>query len=134
MVVEISKEQKAALGQKISLCVDFLKQDVQPHLISSDKLTIPMGEVLDLCITHKDIYVIKTRTISFFIDFYFKRVLFLEKKNRKQAKKYICEAYPELAVDFLKHWDECKNNLLAQVAEKNKQIDSLNEFVDNFML
>lgn len=134
MEVEISKDQKEALSRKIRMCVDFLKSEIQPHLISSDRVVIPMGEVLDLCISRQEIYVTKTRVICFIIDWEFKRVLYLEKLDRKMAKKYICDAYPELAVDFLKHWENAKLNLLNQVCEKNKKIDALNTFVDNFRL
>lgn len=134
MKVEISKEQKAALGNKISLCVEFLKQEVQPHLISSDKVIVPMGEILDLCITSKKIYVVKTRILSLFTDIYLRQTLTLEKKDRKDSKKYICDRYPELAVDFLKHWEEAKNRLIKEVIDKNKKINDLNSFVDQFVL
>lgn len=134
MKVEISKAQKEALGQKINLCVDFLKTEVQPHLVRSDKLMIPMGEILDLCITSKEIYIVRTRVVSFFIDFYLKTVLQLEKQPRKKAKKYICEGHPELAVEFLKHWDKAKAQLIDEVLDKNKRVSDLDKFVDSFQL
>lgn len=134
MEVEISKEQRQALGEKVGLCVAFLKEVIQPHLIKRDKIVIPMGEVLDLCITSKELYVTRTWVVNLFIDFYFRKVLYLEKIDRKKAKKYICEAYPELAVDFLKHWDKAKQELLEQLTVRNKQIEDLDNFVSSFRL
>lgn len=135
MKVEISKEQKEALGKKIALCVDFLKKEVQPHLIPSDKIEIGMGDVLDLYITSKSIYVTKTRVINLFIiDFPIRRTLFLEKNDRKQAKKYICDVFPELAVDFLKNWEKAKIKLMKDVFDKTEEIKKLDQFVDSFKL
>ena len=134
MKVEISKTQKEALGLKVGLCVNFIKTEVQPHLVRTDKLTIPMGEILDLCITSKEIYVVRTRVVSFFVDFYFKTVLQLEKQPHKKVNKYICEGYPEMAVEFLKHWEKAKAVLIDEVLDKNKKVSDLDKFVDNFQL
>ena len=134
MKVEISKTQKEALSQKVDLCVNFIKTEVQPHLVRADKLTIPMGEVLDLCITSKEIYAVRTRVVSVFIDLYFKTVLKLEKQPNKKVNKYICEGYPELAVEFLKHWDKAKAVLIDEVLDKNKKISDFDKFVDSFQL
>lgn len=134
MKVEISKEQKLVLGEKINLCVDFLKKQIQPHLVVKDCIVIPMGDILDLYISQKEIFVIKTQVISLGVDFFLKKKLFLEKPGRKKAKKYICEACPELAVDFLKHWEEAKLELMSQVNDKNKKINDFNNFVDGFRL
>lgn len=134
MKVEISRAQKEALGEKIALCVDFLKTEVQPHLVKSDKLTIPMSDILDLCITSKDIYVVRTRVISFFIEFCFKTTLQLEKQPRNKAKKYICEKCPELAVEFLKYWDKAKSALVDDVIAKEKQVQALDSIIRGFRL
>lgn len=134
MKVEISKAQKEALGNKIDLCVAFLKKEVQPHLVPTDKLVIAMGEVLDLCITSKEIYVIKTRAVSCIATFYVRSSLLLERPGRKNSKKYICEDYPELAVEFLKHWDKAKQVLSKEVQAKEKEVSDLDNFVDSFRL
>lgn len=134
MKVEISKAQRELLGTKVSLCLNFLKEQIQPHLVSKDRLVIPMGEVLDLCITEAEIYIIRTRVVSLGVDVFLKSRLYLDKSNRKKAKKYICEACPELAVEFLKHWDSAKRELMGQVNEKNKQIADFHSFVNGFQL
>ena len=132
MEVEITREQKDALAKKIGLCVDFLKTEVQPHLIPSDKLKIEMSEILDLYITRSELYVVRNRTVNFLTDINLKSNFYLEKLDRKKSKQFICDACPELAVDFLKHWPVAKNRLIDEVVAKNKKISELNDFVDNF--
>lgn len=134
MKVEISKEQKEALGKKIDLCVDFLKKEVQPHVVKSDILEVFVQEELFLFVTSSKIYATASVPVIPGVDLCLKKVLLLENPGRKQAKKYICEANPELAVVFLKNWERVKSQLIAQVAEKTKKVDELNQFVDNFEL
>ena len=134
MKVEISKEQRVVLGEKLSLCVDFLKTQIQPHLIDKDCILIPMGDVLDLYISKREIYAIKTDIIAPGVNIFLKKKLLLERPSREKAKKYICESNPELAVDFLKHWEEVKLELMSQVNDKNKKISDFNSFVDGFKL
>lgn len=134
MKVEISKDQRELLGAKVSLCLNFLKEQIQPHLVSKDRIVIPMGEVLDLCITKEECFVIRTRVISLGIDVFLRTKLYLDKANRKKAKKYICDACPELAVEFLKYWNDAKRELMEQVNEKNKQIADFHSFVNGFQL
>lgn len=134
MKVEISKEQQEALGQKVKLCLDFLKKEIQPHLVASDSVVKPMGDVLDLCITAKEIYVTRTRVVNILFDLEVKKKLLLEKTSRKMSKHYICEAFPELAVEFLQHWERAKADLLLEVGEKNAKIDKLDRFVNDFKL
>ena len=93
-----------------------------------------MGDALDLHITSSRIFVTEAKAVIPGIDFYSKRTLHLENPGRKNAKKYICEAAPELAVEFLKNWEKAKVALVAQVAAKTKQVDELNRFVDDFKL
>lgn len=134
MKVEISKEQKEALGQKIAMCVDFLKSEVQVHMVKSDTIIVSMGDFLDLYISCNKIYVTETKVLNLGFDFYRKRTYYLEKLDPKKAKRYICDAAPELAVDFLKNWEPAKNALIAQVSDKKKKVNALNEFVDGFQL
>lgn len=134
MKVEISKEQQEALGQKIAMCLDFLRKNIQPHLVVSDTVVKPMGDVLDLWITPKEIYVTRTRVVNMVFDFEVKKKLLLEKTSRKMSKYYICEAFPELAVEFLQHWERVKADLLLEVGEKNAKIDKLDKFVNDFKL
>lgn len=134
MKIEISKEQKEALGEKIGLCVAFLKNEVQPHIVKSDSLEVAMGDVLDLHITSSKIYVTEAKTIIPGIDFYTKRTLLLENLGRKESKKYICEVAPELAVEFLKNWEKAKSFLSSQVSDKKKQVDKLDQFVNDFTI
>lgn len=134
MKVEISKAQKEALGQKINLCVTFLKNEVQPHIVKSDTIVVNMSDYLDLYITNSRIYVTETKPLIPGIDLYRKRVLFLERPVRKNASKYICEACPDRALEFLKNWDRAKATLSQQVEEKKKQVEDFNRFVDDFQL
>ena len=134
MKVEISKEQKEALGEKIGLCLAFLKEEIQPHIVKADSIEVAMGDVLDLHITNSKIYVTEAKNILPFVDFYKKRTLLLENLGRKDSKKYICEAAPELAVEFLKNWEKAKTFLSSQVSNKKKQVDDLNRFVEDFKL
>lgn len=134
MKVEISKSQKDALGKKIDLCVNFLKSEVQPHIVKSDTIIINMSDSLDLFITSSKIYVTETKLVVPAVNFSRKRTLLLEKQDRKQAKSYICEVAPELAVEFLKNWETARNQLEEQVDAKTKQVDELNQFVDDFKL
>ena len=134
MKVEISKKQKEALGEKIGLCVDYLKKEVQPHIVKSDSIAVAMGEVLDLHITSSKIYVTAAKAVVPGIDFYTKRTLLLENLGRKDAKKYICEAAPELAVEFLKNWEKAKISLTAQIDDKNTQVNKLDQLVNDFKI
>lgn len=134
MKVEISKEQREVLGQKIALCVDFLKKQIQPHLADKDSVVVEMGEVLDLHISKEEIYLTQTKVINLGFELYSKSKIFLEKTDRKKAKKYICDVYPEMAVEFLKNWEETKRKLMIQVNEKNKKLDDISRFVDSFRL
>lgn len=131
MKVEISKSQKEALGEKLTLCVSFIKSKVQPHIIKGDTIIVNMGDMLDLCITDTKLYVYEPKTIIPGLDLYAKKVMYLE-KDRKHARKYICDACPELAVEFLKNWDKAKAELVRQVKDKTNKVDELNEFVDSF--
>lgn len=136
MVVEISKAQKEVLSEKIKLCVDFLKNEVQHHLVSTDKISVSVGVDIDLFITSKDLYVVETRLVPIlFMEPSFTRTMYLEKPEKKsKKKKYICEDYPELAVEFLKNWEKAKAFLMEEVAKKVKKVDDLNSFIDNFQL
>ena len=138
MVVEISNEQKAEIAEKIELCVEFLKQEVQPHLVVSDKISVSVTPDLDLFITHKDLYVKETRVISLpFWEPCYTRTLYLEKPARKKSKKnkkYICDNFPEQAVEFLKGWEKAKLQLLEEVSDKIQKVDNLNDFINGFRL
>lgn len=134
MKVEISKEQKEALSKKIALCVDFLKLEVQPHMVNSDLITISMGEVMELCVTSKEVYIINLKPINIGIELCYKRKLSLDKHGSKKAKKYICDVCPELAVEFLRNWEKVRDKLMSEVIEKEKKVKDLNSFVDSFQL
>lgn len=134
MKVEISKEQKDALGEKIGLCVDYLKKEIQPHIVKSDSIEVAMGEVLDLHITSTRLYVTESRPIISSIGIYSKRTLLLENLGRKESKKYICEAAPEMAVEFLKNWEKAKSFLSSQVSNKKKEMDALDQLVNDFTI
>lgn len=135
MVVEISKEQKEMLSQKIALCVEFIKNEVQPHMVSKDKITFAMNPLLELIITSKDIYVNNSRVVSFlFWEPCFSKLFYLEKQERSKKKKYICEESPELAVEFLRCWGKAKEFLSNEVSVKITKVDSLNSFIDDFKL
>lgn len=133
MRVEISQEQKESLAGKIDLCVEFLKSTIQPHLTSKDNISVSMGPVLDLYLTRNSLYVKQTRFYNFGFDFPVSTVFYLE-RDKKTARKYICEAAPDLAVEFLKNWDKAKSQLMNEVNEKNEEVDKLNSFIDNFEL
>lgn len=133
MNIEISQEQKESLAKKISLCVDFLKSVVQPHLTSKDNVTVSMGSVLDLCLTSKEIYVKQTRIYNLVVEFPVRTLYYLE-QDKKTAKKYICEAAPELAIEFLKNWDIAKEKLMKEVNAKKEEVNKLNNIIDNFKL
>lgn len=142
MNIEISKEQKANLSQKMSLCVDFLKKEIQPHLIRKDKIVLPAGDTgLELCITSSHIYInhcgahsLLPDSVSLSIDIPFQRKYSVESRNKhnKRDKNYICEACPEAAIEFLSYWVKIKATLLAEVAEKNKEVSKINNFIDDF--
>ena len=134
MKVEISKEQKEALSQKISMCVEFLKKEIQPHLISKDKVVVEINENLELIITNKEIYVKNIQLLDFrFFVLSLSNTFYLE-KDRQKVKKYICFVKPDLAVVFLQHWEKTKKHLIDQVFEKNMEVSKLNSFIDNFHL
>ena len=134
MNVEISKAQKEQIASKINMCVSFLKDEVQPHLTSKDNICINMCEELDLHITNKDLYVKHIRWVNLGIDFSISKTLYLEKSDRKKAKMYICEAFPEMAIKFLEYWEKAKNQLLKEIAEKNEEIKKIDNFIDSFRL
>lgn len=133
MKMEISQAQKDSMGQKLGLCVEFLKREIQPHLIDNDIVTVSMGELMDLCLTRNDIYVKLTRWVSFGVDVPLSKRLYLE-KSRKNAKKYICDAEPDLAVEFLQRWSSAKESLLKEVNAKNDEVNKLNNIIDGFKL
>lgn len=134
MTIEISKEQKEVIAGKIAMCLDFLKSEVQPHLIHKDKIVVDAGDTLELHITDTDICVKEVRVVSFGVDVTLKKTFTLEKdkRNSKKNKNYICESHPEAAIDFLKHWESVKATLMVEVAEKNKEVDKINDFIENF--
>ena len=145
MNIEISKEQKASLAEKMALCVEFLKKEVQPHLTSTDKVVLSacnsfsFGKELELHITSKTLSIIEINSRVIGFDFFSfdmpsKHKYTLEKKNSnsKNNKQYICEAYPEAAIEFLKNWDNIKNNLMTEVNLKKQEVDKINNFIDNF--
>ena len=135
MVVEISNEQKAVLAEKISLCVEFLKENIQPHLVSGDTVSVSVGVNLDLIITNKSLYVQELREVDLFIwEYTSKHTVYLEKDEKSKKKKFICEDFPELAVEFLRNWEKAKTYLLNEVANKKKKISELDNFIDNFQL
>lgn len=138
MIVEISNEQKVEIAEKIALCVEFLKHEVQPHLVVSDKISVTVTPDLDLFITHKDLYVKETCVLCLpFWEPCYTRTLYLEKperKSRKKSKKFICDNYPEQAVEFLKGWEKAKLHLLEEVSDKIKRVDILNNFINDFKL
>lgn len=133
MKTEISQAQKESMGQKLSLCLEFLKQEIQPHLIDDDQIEVAMGDSMDLCLTRDAIFVKYTRWVSLGFDVPISKNLYLE-KDRKTAKKYICDVEPELAVEFLQRWASAKESLLKEVKAKNEEIDMLNNIIDSFKL
>lgn len=135
MVFEISKAQKEQLGQRIAWCVKYLEDEIQPHLISKDKIRVCLGESLELFLTDKEMYVKEIKFYNLIVfEFHRSRILYLDKKDRKRAKKYICDVSPESAVEFLKHWEPAKDELNKQVDEKNNKVSEFDKFVDNFKL
>ena len=138
MIVKISEEQKAEIAGKISLCVAFLKQEVQPHMVVSDKISVNVSPDLELFVSRDDLYVKETRVISLpFWEPCYTRTLYLEKpssKKNKRKKKFICDCCPELAVDFLKGWEKAKLKLIDEVLDKKKRVDTLNNFINDFKL
>lgn len=135
MVVEITKEQKAQLAEKIGMCVDYLKKEVQPHLVPTDTVSVVVGIDSELFITNKNLYVKESRLISLgFWEPSVSRVVYLEPQEKSKKKKYICEDFPELAVEFLKNWQKTKEFLSSEVAKKVKKEDDLNNFIDDFKL
>ena len=133
MKMEISQTQKENMGEKLKLCIEFLKQEIQPHLINSDTVVVAMGESMDLCLTHNDIYVKYTRWMSMGVDIPVSKKLYLE-KDRKTVKKYMCDVAPELAVEFLQRWGAAKEFLLKEVKAKNEEVTKLNNIIDGFKL
>lgn len=135
MVIEFSNEQKANLAAKVALCVEFLKQEVQPHLISTDKVSVSVGPNLELIITSKELYVKEARVVLLVLfEPTFTRTIYLEKYEKTKKKKFICDDFPELAVEFLKNWEKAKAYLMKEVAKKVKKVDELNSFIDGFQL
>lgn len=135
MVVEITKEQKTQLAEKTELCVDYLKKEVQPHLVPTDTLSVAVSADLELFITSKNLFVKAAAPISLgFWEIPFSRVVYLEKQTKSKKKKYICEFFPELAVEFLKNWDKTKDRLINEIATKVKKEEDLNSFIDSFKL
>ena len=135
MVVEISKEQKAALAEKVALCVDFIKDTVQPHLVDGDTISVVMSDNLELLVSNKAMSVcIYKRKDLYVTVLSFKKTACLVESDKTKKKKFLCEDYPELAVEFLKNWEKAKTYLEKQVADKNKKVDELNDFVTSFKL
>lgn len=137
MRIEISKEQKANIAAKMSLCVEFLKTGVQSHLTAKDKVVVPANSSLELHITSDTLFIklYASRSLGP-IDIPFQQTYTLEKeKTRSKADKhYICEANPEAAIEFLKSWDNVKKALMDEVAEKIKTVDKINNFINDFKL
>lgn len=137
MKIEISKEQKNNIAEKMTLCVDFLQNDVQPHLTSKDKVIVPVDNTLELHITHKTLFIKQYSVLRAGpLEVPCQHTYTLEKElnKAKQDKRYICEARPEAAIEFLKNWDSVKNTLMRDVAAKIKKVDEINSFIDNFHL
>lgn len=135
MVVEITKEQKTQLAEKIGLCVDFLKKEVQPHLVPTDTVSVVVSDELELFITSKKLYVKVADPLSLgFVEIPVSRIVYLEKQEKSKKKKYICEFFPELAVEFLKNWNKTKDRLINEIATKVKKEEDLNNFIDSFKL
>ena len=135
MVVEISKEQKALLAEKVALCVDFIKDTVQPHLVDGDTIPVVVSDDLELLVSNKSLFVrIYTRMDLYLTVLTLKKTACLVESEKTKKMKFLCEDYPELAVEFLKHWDKVKGYLELQVSEKVKKVDDLDKFVSGFQL
>lgn len=134
MNIDISKEQKAALSQKVSLCVEYLKKEIQPNLASKDKIILSINDDLDLYLTNKKFYIKQTHILDFNIISFPLYKRFLLEKTSKTSKKFICTAAPEFALEFLKQWDKMKYRLQEKVIANTAETDQLNDFIDNFKL
>ncbi len=135
MVVEISKEQKEMLSKKLSLCVDFIKNEVQPHMVANDKISFAVGSTLELVITSKEMYLKNSKVISLVLwEPELAKVYYLEKQEKSKKKKYVCDVFPELAVEFLKNWEKAKEFLLNEVSSKKTKEENLNSFINDFKL
>lgn len=150
MKIKINKEQILNIAEKMLLCVDFLKKEVQPHLIKNDKIVVPVGNEgelelrgdLELHITRKKLYIlhiiyysIGPESWGFAIPQTKPYTLEKNKKcNNKKDSQYICEGFPEAAIEFFKHWDSIKEYLLQEVATKNQEVAKINNVIDNFRL
>lgn len=132
MNIDISREQKEALTQKVALCAEYIKNEVQPNLASKDNIVINIDEFLDLYLTNKKCYIKQIRIIDFnFFELPLQKVFYLEKISKK-VKKYICTSAPELAVEFLKQWDKIKYKLQEKVIKNTSESKQLNDFIDTF--
>lgn len=134
MNVEINKEQRELISSKISLCLEFLKREVQPHIIDRDNVCVPIVDGLDLLISNSEVYIRKTSVKYLVIEIETSKKYYLERFVNNKSKKYICDEVPEMAVVFLQNWDNVKKSLLDQVYAKNKVEEDLNNFVNNFHL
>ena len=135
MVVEISKEQKALLAEKVALCVAFIKDTVQPHLVDGDTVSVVISDSLELLVSNKSVSVcIYSRMDLYLTVLTFKKMACLVESEKTKKMRFLCEDYPELAVEFLKNWEKTKAYLEKQVADKNKKVDDLNNFVSTFRL
>lgn len=134
MNVEINKEQRELISSKISLCLEFLKREVQPHIIDGDNVCVPIVDGLDLLISNSEVYIRKTSVKYLVIEIETSKKYYLERFANNKSKKYICDEVPEMAVVFLQNWDNVKKSLLDQVYAKNKVEEDLNNFVNNFHL
>lgn len=135
MVVEISKEQKAALAEKVALCVAFIQDTVQPHLVDGDTVSVVVSDTLELLISNKSMSVCIYNRMDLYVTVLtLKKTACLVEAEKTKKKKFLCEDYPELAVEFLKNWEKTKAYLEKQVADKNKKVDDLNNFVTSFQL
>ena len=133
MNIDFTQEQKKLIGEKLAQCVRYLKTEVQPHLTRQDNLSIGVGEGLELKLTCKEMYVEKASVFNMGIDLTRRQTFLLEKpQNRKGAKKYLCDAAPDLAFEFLQNWESAKKELETEVDAKKEEVAELNSFIDNF--
>lgn len=134
MNIDISKEQKEALTKKVALCVEYIKNDVQPYLTSKDNIVINIDEFLDFCLTNKDYYIKQTRILDCnFFEVPLNKIFYLDKRP-KAVKKYVCLTAPEIALAFLKQWDKIKHDLNDKVIQNTSDTNKLNDFIDNFKI
>ena len=134
MNIDITKNQQEIIAANVDLCMNFIKNDIQPHLTSSDRISVDVCDDLLLCLTNNSAHIVKTVTHTLFLDFSFKtkQTFILEKGTSKKEKKYLCEKSPELAYEFLQNWQSVKEDLLAEVNTKKEEVGELNDFIGSF--